>query len=81
MMALSKPQQNRLGTRDANTCCMTTKQSVETMNKALSESGIVCFAAINQPLVDNLCETIGVLYRALQAHGMTEEQIEALFNP
>jgi len=48
------------------------------MENALSENeiGIVCFHMIDQPLVTTLCNVVGVLYRALQAQGMTETQIE-----
>lgn len=39
---------------------------VELLRHALSENGIVCFNTIDQPLVTELCEIIGVLHRKLE---------------
>lgn len=53
---------------------------IELMNEALGESGIVPFHAIDTPLVSELCEIIGVLYRGLEEKAnMREREIEELF--
>jgi len=51
-------------------------KDIELLNKALSESGIVPFHAVDQRLVTDLCDIIGALYRELQSRGTTTEQIE-----
>ena len=53
----------------------------QTMIHALSEDGIVCFHAIDQPLVSELCAVIGALYRtaarlSAQGPGELEEMIK-----
>ena len=58
---------------------MNKNKQVKTLNEALEDNGIICFAKIDQPLVTELCEVIGTLYRELQSKGMTEAQIEGLF--
>jgi len=45
----------------------TTWQKLQTMDRALSESGCIAFAAIDQPLVTELCEIIGALYRIAES--------------
>ena len=56
------------------------QQNLDLLNEALSESGIVCFHNIDQPLVSRLCDIIGFLYRGLEVKGMIEKEIEELIN-
>ena len=48
----------------------------ELLDEALSESGIICFHAMDQHLTTALCDIIGALYRKLQACGLSEQEIE-----
>jgi hypothetical protein len=50
-------------------------QNQELLEEALSESGIVCFHSVDQPLVSQLCDVIGALHRTLEGAGMTAAAI------
>jgi len=51
------------------------ERAVRDLEDALSENGIVCLHAIDQPLVTNMCDIIGILHRKLEAFGMSGEEI------
>ncbi len=51
---------------------------IRVMEEALTESGIIPFHRDDEPLTTELSEIIGILFRALQANGMTESQIKEL---
>ncbi len=48
------------------------------LDEALSESGVVPFFAADIPLVNELCELLGILHRELELSGMTADQIRNL---
>lgn len=56
---------------------MNTKR-IQLLDDALSERGIVPFFASDIPLVNELCEVIGILHRELESRGMTADQIRSL---
>jgi hypothetical protein len=49
---------------------------INLLEDALSENGVVPFFASDIPVVDELCEIIGILHRQLEARGMTAEEIK-----
>jgi hypothetical protein len=53
-------------------------QRIKLLEEALSENGIVPVFATDIPLVNELCEVIGILHRELEARGMTAQQIQKI---
>lgn len=52
----------------------TNKQKAETLRRALSPQGCIAFAAIDQPLVSELCELIKALHNN---QSITDTQLDA----
>jgi hypothetical protein len=51
---------------------------IKLLDEALSEGGIVPIFASDIPLVNDLCDLLGILHRELEARGMTQEEIRNL---
>ena len=46
------------------------------LDEAMSEHGVFCFRSIDQPLVTDLCEVVGALYRELERIGYDDAKIK-----
>ena len=77
MKTLIIPKGTRAGVAEFKRTMKHTQKQL--LNEALEENGIICFHKVDQPLVTDLCDIIGILYCELQAKGMTEAQIEKMF--
>lgn len=55
----------------------TINKKIQLLNEALSEGGIFIDNREFQPIIDNLCDIIGVLHRLLNSgpYGFTDDEI------